>query len=163
MTEGLPWDDPDSDPVADMRACMKAWEAEYLAGASLNDRQRWQFFAWSTQHMVGCGGSFLYERDNAWTKWIQCAHCNSRLILPMGRDSRIEGPHPTQIVIDEITDWPRDLSSQPLHTADNLLDLCLEHPWLSKQPTSAGDCAGAIPPTKSATWAGSSAPPPAAS
>lgn len=175
MPSGLPWSDPDSDPLADLRAYMDAARDEYLKGASLGERLRRQFDIWTMYHLLYCGGSFLFEKMNGFTEWVECAACHSRLILPLGKHKgKINGPRPSLVIHDEMVDFDveriyqggrrsgksarmADWLAQGDRSAltpdthhDALIALCLEHPWLSK-PTNAGGSAAATRSTRSAT------------
>lgn len=168
MPSSLPWSDPNSDPIADLRAILAAAREDYLAGASLSERARYQFDAWVLRHLISHGGSFLFEQVNGFTEWIECASCHERLVLPLGQHKgKLNGLTPSLVLYDEFVgfdriDWdapiagktyaswpPQDDRSTPSPDThhDALIALCLEHPWLSPR-TNTGGSAAAIPSTK---------------
>lgn len=108
MPSSLPWSDPSSDPVGQLRAALAAAREEYLSGASLNERARYQFDAWVLRHLIGHGGSFLFEQVNGFTEWIECASCHERLVLPLGQHKgKLNGLTPSLVLYDEFVGFDR--------------------------------------------------------
>lgn len=100
----VPWDHPDANPMADLRALMRAWEeAEQRRrrGLDPDEIRRLQFEQWTMHHLLVCGGSFAFEKHNGHSDWIQCQNCNHRLILPCG-ESKMRGVTPAGVIVDEL-------------------------------------------------------------